>query len=243
MPNPTAAILIIGDEILTGRTREGNAWFLAGELAKAGLTLKQIRVIGDDHAGIVAAVRELSAAHDQLFTSGGIGPTHDDITADAVAEAFGRPIGVRGDARAMLAAHYAARGTEFTEARMRMARIPEGATLIENPVSVAPGFTIGNCHVMAGVPNVFQAMVQGLLPRLAGGAPLVARTVQVMRAESAVADALRALATAHPDVSIGSYPFVTDTGEYGTNLVVRATDPEAVETAFAALRAAFPEGK
>ncbi|MFT3690458.1 competence/damage-inducible protein A [Paenirhodobacter sp.] len=243
MPNPTAAILIIGDEILTGRTREGNAWFLAGELAKAGITLRQIRVIGDEHATITTAVRELSGAHDHLFTSGGIGPTHDDITADAVAEAFGQPIGVRADAHAILAAHYAARGAEFTEARMRMARIPEGATLIENPVSAAPGFSIGNCHVMAGVPDVFQAMVAGLLPRLGQGAPLVTHSLRVLRPESAAADALRALAGAHPEVSMGSYPFITETGQFGTNLVVRGTDPAAVGAAFAALRATFPEGK
>lgn len=242
MPNPTAAILIIGDEILTGRTREGNAHFLAGELARAGITLRQIRVIPDDHAGIVAAVRELSAGHDQLFTSGGIGPTHDDITADAVAEAFGRTIGVRDDARAILAAHYAARGVEFTEARMRMARIPEGASLIDNPVSAAPGFSVGNCHVMAGVPNIFQAMVMGLLPRLQGGAPLISRNWQLMIAEAAVADQLRALAEAHPEVSFGSYPFVNDAGQYGTNLVARGTDLAAVEAAHAALRATFPEG-
>ncbi|MFC5739747.1 competence/damage-inducible protein A [Sinirhodobacter huangdaonensis] len=242
MPNPTAAILIIGDEILTGRTREGNAWFLAGELAKAGIDLRQIRVIGDDHATIVAAVRELSAAHDQLFTSGGIGPTHDDITADAVADAFGRTIGVRDDARAILAAHYAARGLEFTEARLRMARIPEGAALIDNPVSSAPGFSVGNCHVMAGVPNIFQAMVAGLLPRLTGGAPLLSRSWQLMVPEATIADALRALAGAHPEASFGSYPFVTE-GRYGTNLVVRSTDPAALEGAFAALQAAFPEGQ
>ena len=160
MPNPTAAILIIGDEILTGRTREGNAHYLAGELAKAGIDLKEIRVVGDDHATIVAAVKALAGAHDHLFTSGGIGPTHDDITADAVAEAFGAGISVRDDARAILAAHYATRKMEFNEARLRMARIPDGAQLIENPVSAAPGFSIGNCHVMAGVPNIFQAMVE-----------------------------------------------------------------------------------
>lgn len=242
MTNPTAAILIIGDEILTGRTREGNAHFLAGELAQAGITLRQIRVIPDDHAGIVAAVRELSGAHDHLFTSGGIGPTHDDITADAVAEAFGRAIGVRDDARAILARHYAARGVEFTEARMRMARIPEGASLIENPVSAAPGFSVENCHVMAGVPNIFQAMVAGLLPRLQGGAPLISRTWQLMVPEASVADQLRALAEAHPEVSFGSYPFVSDGGQYGTNLVTRGTEAAAVEAAASALRAAFPGG-
>ena len=242
MPNPTAAILIIGDEILTGRTREGNAYFLAGELAKAGIELKQIRVIGDDHATIVAAVRELSAAHDQLFTSGGIGPTQDDITADAVAEAFDRTIGVREDAREILARHYAARGVEFTDSRLRMARIPEGAVLIDNPVSGAPGFSVGNCHVMAGVPNIFQAMVEGLLPHLAGGAPLQSRTWQLMVAEATIAEDLRALAAAHPGVSLGSYPFVTE-GRYGTNLVARSTDPVALEAAFAALKAQFPEGQ
>ncbi|MBW0156961.1 competence/damage-inducible protein A [Sedimentimonas flavescens] len=242
MPNPTAAILIIGDEILTGRTREGNAHFLAGELAKVGIDLRQIRVIGDEHASIVAAVRALSSSHDHLFTSGGIGPTHDDITADAVAEAFRRPIGVREDARAILAAHYAAREVEFTEARLRMARIPDDARLIDNPVSGAPGFSIGNCHVMAGVPNIFQAMVAGLLPRLTGGAPLLTRSWQMMIPEAAIADELGALAAAHPDVSFGSYPFVTE-GRYGTNLVVRTTDPAALEAGFAALKTAFPEGQ
>ena len=242
MQNPTAAILIIGDEILTGRTREGNAWFLAGELAKAGITLQQIRVIGDDHATIVAAVQELAGAHDHLFTSGGIGPTHDDSTADAVAAAFGRGIGVRADARALLAAHYAARGTELTEARLRMARIPEGARLIDNPVSTAPGFTLENCHVMAGVPEVFQAMVAGLLPGLRGGAPLLSRSLLVMAPESSVADPLRALAEAHPEVSLGSYPF-TAGGRYGTYLVVRSTDAAALDAAFSALAAAFPEGQ
>lgn len=242
MQNPTAAILIIGDEILTGRTREGNAHHLAGELVKAGIDLRQIRVIADDHAAILGAVRELATGHDHLFTSGGIGPTHDDITADAVAEAFGCKIGVREDARAILAAHYAARGVEFTAARMRMARIPEGAKLIDNPVSGAPGFSIGNCHVMAGVPNIFQAMVAGLLPHLAGGKPLISRNWQLMVAEAAIADDLRRLAAAHPDVSLGSYPFVTD-GCYGTNLVVRSTDPTALEMAHAALKAQFPEGQ
>ncbi|MDF1619805.1 competence/damage-inducible protein A [Pseudothioclava nitratireducens] len=242
MPNPTAAILIIGDEILTGRTREGNAHFLAGELVKVGIDLRQIRVISDDHATIVAAVRELSAGHDHLFTSGGIGPTHDDITADAVAEAFGAALDVREDAREILAAHYAARGTEFTPARLRMARIPDGARLIDNPVSGAPGFSLGNCHVMAGVPNIFQAMVAGLLPGLTGGQPLLSRNWMVMVPEASIADALRALAEAHPALGFGSYPFVQE-GHYGTNLVVRGTDAVALEAGYAALQAAFPEGK
>lgn len=242
MPNPTAAVLIIGDEILTGRTREGNGYYLAGELAKAGFDLREIRVVADDHAAIVTAVRALSAAHDQLFTSGGIGPTHDDITADAVAEAFGAHIGVREDARALLAGHYAARGVEFNAARLRMARIPAGATLIDNPVSAAPGFSIGNCHVMAGVPNIFQAMVASVLPRLTGGAPLVTQSLRVMQPEAALAEAFGVLAAGWPDLAMGSYPFVQD-GAFGTNLVIRGTDAGRVAAAMVALRAAFPEGR
>ena len=238
MPNPTAAILVIGDEILSGRTREGNAHYLAGELTRAGIDLREIRVVPDDHEGIAAAVNSLRAAHDHLFTSGGIGPTHDDITADAVAAAFGVAIGVREDARALMAAHYEARGVEFNAARMRMARIPDGATLIENPVSIAPGFTIGNVHVMAGVPNVFQAMVASVLPTLTGGQPLLSQSLRLMRPEGAVAETLGALAAAHPGVSIGSYPFSQD-GAYGTSLVVRGPVAAEVDAAMAAISAAF----
>jgi len=238
MPNPTAAILVIGDEILSGRTREGNAHYLAGELTRTGIDLREIRVVPDDHDGIAAAVNALRAAHDHLFTSGGIGPTHDDITADAVAAAFGVAIGVREDARALMAAHYEARGVEFNAARMRMARIPEGAVLIENPVSIAPGFTLGNVHVMAGVPNVFQAMVASVLPTLTGGQPLLSQSLRVMRPEGAVAEALGALAAAHPGVSIGSYPFSQD-GAYGTSLVVRGPVAAEVDAAMRALSAAF----
>ncbi|AMY71927.1 competence/damage-inducible protein A [Frigidibacter mobilis] len=238
MPNPTAAILVIGDEILSGRTREGNAHYLAGELTRTGIDLREIRVVPDDHEGIAAAVNALRAAHDHVFTSGGIGPTHDDITADAVAAAFGVPIGVRADAHALMAAHYEARGVEFNAARMRMARIPDGASLIENPVSIAPGFTLGNVHVMAGVPNVFQAMVASVLPTLTGGQPLLSQSLRLMRPEGAVAETLGALAAAHPGVSIGSYPFSQD-GAYGTNLVVRGPVAAEVDAAMRALGAAF----
>ena len=239
MPNPTAAILIIGDEILTGRTREGNAWVLAGMLAEAGIELRQIRVIGDDHGTIVDAVAELAARHDHLFTSGGIGPTHDDITADAVAEAFGRTISVREDARALLAAYYAGRGQELTEARLRMARIPAGATLIDNPVSVAPGFSIGNVHVMAGVPNIFQAMLQGVLAGLAGGAPLLSQSHRVLRPESEIAEGFGRLAAEFPDLSMGSYPFNMH-GVFGTNLVIRGTDAARIDAAMVRLVEMFP---
>lgn len=236
MTNPTAAILIIGDEILTGRTREGNAHWLAGQLAERGFDLRQIRVVPDDHAVIVAALRELSAGHDHLFTSGGIGPTHDDITADAVAAAFDTGIGVNEDARRVMAERYAARGLEFTENRLRMARVPLGAALIDNPISAAPGFTVGNTHVMAGVPEIFRAMAEGLLPKLQGGKPLVSETLQLWRAESDVAEDLGAIAAAWPDLSMGSYPFTVE-GRFGTNLVVRGTDPDRVAQAMVALRA------
>ncbi|MEY8841072.1 competence/damage-inducible protein A, partial [Cribrihabitans sp. XS_ASV171] len=159
MANPTAAMLVIGDEILSGRTRDANMNFLAQELTKHGVDLQEARVVSDNPSAIEKAVRDLSAAYDHVFTSGGIGPTHDDITADCIARAFDTHIDVRDDARALLEAHYQRTGMELNAARLRMARIPDGATLIENPVSTAPGFTIANVHVMAGVPAVFEAMV------------------------------------------------------------------------------------
>ncbi len=156
MPNPTAAMLVIGDEILSGRTRDANMHHLAQELTKVGITLREVRIVSDDRDAIVSALNDLRAAHDTVITSGGIGPTHDDITADCVAAAFGVHIDVRDDAAALLQAHYNSRGMEFNDARKRMARIPDGAGLIENPVSIAPGFTIGNVHVMAGCPRSFR---------------------------------------------------------------------------------------
>ena len=169
MPNPTAAMLVIGDEILSGRTRDANMHYLAGELARVGIDLEEVRIVSDKAPRIVAALNALRGGYDHVFTSGGIGPTHDDITADAVAAAFGVGIGVRDDARAILAAHYQRTGLELNAARLRMARIPDGAALIDNPVSSAPGFSLGNVHVMAGVPAVFQAMVASVLPGFAGG--------------------------------------------------------------------------
>jgi molybdenum cofactor synthesis domain-containing protein len=241
MTNPTAAMLVIGDEILSGRTRDTNTAFLAGELTRRGIRLMEARVVADDHGAIVAAVNALRGAWDHLFTSGGIGPTHDDITADAIAAAFGVPIGPRADAMALLAAHYARGGLEFTAARQRMARIPEGAALIENPVSVAPGFTLGNVHVMAGVPRVFEAMVASVLPGIAGGPPLLSQSWEVMRGEGEIAEAFGALAADFPDLSMGSYPFQRQ-GAYGTNLVVRGTDAAQVHAAMARLSALFPQG-
>lgn len=240
MANPTAAIVVIGDEILSGRTRDSNMHYLAGELARVGIDLREARVVPDEQAAIIAAVNALRAAYTHVFTSGGIGPTHDDITADAVAAAFGVPLGVREDARAILAEHYARRGIELNAARLRMARIPEGAELIENPVSAAPGFSIGNVHVMAGVPAVFQAMVASLLPRLTGGTPLLSQSLRIERGEGDIAGPLAALAAEFPDLAFGSYPFVRN-GVYGATVVVRGTDGARLEAAMLRLAALFPE--
>ncbi len=236
MTNPTAAMLVIGDEILSGRTRDANMFHLAGELTKAGIVLKEVRVVSDDHAAIVAAVNALRGAYAEVFTSGGIGPTHDDITADAIAAAFGAHIDVRADARAILAEHYARSGTELNEARLRMARIPDGARLIDNPISKAPGFSLGNVHVMAGVPNIFQAMVASLMPTLTGGEPLLSQTLRVLRGEGEIAKPLADLAAEFADLSFGSYPFVKD-GAFGTNLVVRGTDAARLDAAMTRLAA------
>ena len=238
MTNPTAAILVIGDEILSGRTRDSNMHYLAGELTRIGITLREARVVADIHAEIVAAVRELSGKYTHLFTSGGIGPTHDDITADAVAEAMGAKIGHRADAMALLQAHYDRSGLPFNEARQRMARIPEGAELIENPVSTAPGFTIGNVHVMAGVPNIFQAMVASVLPKLTGGPPLMSQSLRVNRGEGEIAGPFGVLAAEFPDLSMGSYPFIQN-GAHGTNLVIRGTDPGRLAEAMVKLTRLF----
>ncbi len=235
MTNPTAAMLVIGDEILSGRTRDANMYHLAGALNDAGIDLSEVRVVRDDPDAIITAVNALSQAYDHVFTSGGIGPTHDDITADCIAKAFGREIDVRDDARALLAAHYERSGLELNTARLRMARIPDGAALIDNPVSIAPGFVVENVFVMAGVPSVFQAMVASVLPRLKGGAPLVSETLRVDRGEGDIAEPLAALAEAHPELSVGCYPFQQKNGAYGANVVVRGTDGQAVRAAIAVL--------
>ena len=240
MTNPTAAMLVIGDEILSGRTRDSNMHYLAGELTKAGIDLREVRMVSDDAPAIVAAVRALSATHTHVFTSGGIGPTHDDITADCIAEAFGRPIDVRDDARALLAAHYQRSGGELNAARLRMARIPEGAALIENPVSVAPGFILENVYVMAGVPSVFQAMVASVLPGLTGGRPLLSQTLRIDRGEGDIAGPLGLLAARYSDLSIGSYPFQQN-GAYGSNIVIRGQDGARVDAAMAELSEMFPQ--
>lgn len=239
MTNPTAAMLVIGDEILSGRTRDANMYYLAGELTLHGIDLREVRVVSDDTPAIIAAVNALRASHDHVFTSGGIGPTHDDITADAIALAFGTEITIRDDARAVLQAHYDRAGLEFNAARQRMARIPTGARLIDNPISTAPGFSLDNVHVMAGVPNIFQAMLASLLPTLTGGEPLLSQSLRVNRGEGDIAAPFAALAADFPSLSMGSYPF-TQNGVFGTNLVIRGTDSAQIHAAMVRLAALFP---
>ncbi|QAX30872.1 competence/damage-inducible protein A [Leisingera sp. NJS204] len=234
MANPTAAMLVIGDEILSGRTRDANMHYLAGELTKHGIDLMEVRIVSDDEAAIIGAVQALAGAYGHVFTSGGIGPTHDDITADCIAKAFDAHLDVRGDARAILQAHYDTQGLELNEARLRMARIPEGAALIENPVSAAPGFTLGNVHVMAGVPLIFQAMVASVMPTLTGGQPMLSQTLRVLRGEGEIAGPLRVLAEAYADLSVGCYPFQKD-GAFGANIVIRGTDGARIDAAMTEL--------
>lgn len=238
MTNPTAAMLVIGDEILSGRTRDTNTNYIATELTARGIRLMEARVVADDQPAIIAAVNALRGAWDHVFTSGGIGPTHDDITSDAIAAAFGVPITHRADAMDLLTAHYERSGLPFNEARQRMARIPDGAILIENPVSTAPGFSLGNVHVMAGVPKIFEAMVAGVLPTLTGGDPLLSQSIRVNRGEGEVAGQFGALAAEYPDLTMGSYPFTVN-GAFGTNLVIRGTDPVRLNAAMARLEALF----
>ncbi|MEI2684968.1 MAG: molybdopterin-binding protein [Cypionkella sp.] len=238
MTHPTAAMLVIGDEILSGRTRNSNLYHLSGALTRHGLPLVEARIVADDHAAIVAAVNDLRTRYTHVFTSGGIGPTHDDITADAIAAAFGVPITHRADAMALLQARYDAMGQPFNEARQRMARIPDGARLIENPISTAPGFSLHNVHVMAGVPSVFESMLAGLLPSLTGGPPLLSQSLRVNRGEGDIATEFSALAAEFSDLSMGSYPF-TFNGSFGTNLVIRGTDAARIDAAMLRLVALF----
>jgi molybdopterin-biosynthesis enzyme MoeA-like protein len=210
-------------------------------MTETGIKLTEIRVVPDDADAIIAAVNALRAGVDYLFTSGGIGPTHDDITADCVAAAFGVHIDVREDARAIIAAHAEATGRELNAARLRMARIPDGAALIDNPVSHAPGFILGNVHVMAGVPSIFRAMLDGLRPRLRGGPPLLNHAFRVHAPEGDLAGPLGAVAATHPGVSMGSYPFYVagPEGGPGAALILRCADPAALAAAADALRAAL----
>jgi molybdenum cofactor synthesis domain-containing protein len=228
----TAALIVIGDEILSGRTQDKNIAQLASWLGVQGIRLVEARVVADVEAAIVEAVNTLRARVDYLFTTGGIGPTHDDITVDAIAAALGVGVEHHPDAMAVLERYYATRGG-LTETRARMARVPSGATLIENRLSGAPGIRIGNLYIMAGVPHITAGMLDTLTGQLEGGRPVVSRTIGCMVPESEVADLLRDTERAHSDrtpggVSIGSYPFFRD-GRVGANFVVRSPDAEAAD--------------
>ena len=238
----TAAVVIIGDEILSGRTQDTNLAAIARFLAPFGIDVAEARVVPDVEAEIVAAVNALRARHDYVFTTGGIGPTHDDITADAIGAAFALPVEHHPEAMALLAARYAP--GDFNERRQRMARVPKGASLVKNSVSAAPGFQIENVFVMAGVPKIMQAMLEDIAPRLARGVPVTSRTLTVPLPEGAIAEALARIQGRYPEVAIGSYPFFSEAapgGEraqriIGTALVVRGREPAKVEAAMAEVR-------
>ena len=223
MTNATGAMLVIGDEILSGRTRDINANVLAIELTAKGIDLEEVRFVPDDKDRIIGALNSLRSDYTHVFTSGGIGPTHDDITADCVAEAFGVGIDVRGDAREILERYYQEKQIEMNEARLRMARIPDTADLIDNPVSGAPGFSLGNVHVMAGVPKIFKGMLDGLLAGIASGQAVESVTLRVERPEGEVAAPLGDFANSHGDISVGCYPF-NENGQLGCNIVLRGRD-------------------
>jgi len=228
----TAALVVIGDEILSGRTQDRNIAQIATWLNVQGIRLVEVRVVGDRTAAIAEAVNTLRTRHDYLFTTGGIGPTHDDITVDAIAEALNLPVVYHPQALAILDCHYRSRGGKLTESRKRMARVPEGADLIENRLSGAPGIRIGNVFLMAGVPSITAGMLDALTGMLEGGAPLVSRTIGCWVAESEVADLLREAEQRHAGVAIGSYPFFRE-GRVGANFVVRSTDEQRVDACVA----------
>jgi molybdenum cofactor synthesis domain-containing protein len=221
----TAALVVIGDEILSGRTQDKNVEQVALWLNEQGIRLVEVRIVPDEIGRIAETVNALRAAHDYLFTTGGIGPTHDDITVDGIAAAFGVPIVVHPDARAILEDFYRDRSGGLTDARLRMARVPEGAELIPNPTSGAPGVRIGNVFILAGVPQIAASMLEALTGKIEGGRPVVSVTVGARAAESEVADLLRETEAANPGVAIGSYPFFRE-GKYGANFVIRSEDGE-----------------
>jgi molybdenum cofactor synthesis domain-containing protein len=233
----TAAVLVIGDEILSGRTKDKNIGYIAEYLTNIGIDLREVRIVADIEAEIIAALNAVRHRYTYVFTTGGIGPTHDDITADSVAKAFGVGIDLHPEAVAILKERLAKFGSELNEARLRMARIPRGATLVANRISGAPGFWIGNVIVMAGVPAIMQAMLDEVAPKLKTGAKLLSATIRADLKEGDVGSELGAIAKAYPDTLIGSYPFFDDTLGPNTNIVVRARDPQRLEQVAAAVEA------
>ncbi|SDR37969.1 competence/damage-inducible protein A [Pseudovibrio sp. Tun.PSC04-5.I4] len=236
----TAAFLVIGDEILSGRTKDKNIRFLASYLTEIGIDLNEVRIVPDVQDKIVEAVNALRAEYTYVFTSGGIGPTHDDITADAIAKAFNVPIGLDPRAFKLLEDHYGAEN--FTQARQRMARLPEGSDLIENKVSIAPGFKIENVHVMAGVPAIMQAMVDAVAPTLDTGLKMLSKAIDAPLPESRIATDLGEIQKKFPETSIGSYPQSKD-GVFSTQIVVRCRSNVVLEQTSAAVQAAVETAK
>jgi len=233
----TAALLVIGDEILSGRTKDKNIGTIADHCTMIGIRLKEVRVVGDFEDEIVSAVNELRRRYTYVFTTGGIGPTHDDITADSIAKAFGVGIDHHPEVKALMLENYERRGVEATPARLRMARIPHGASLVHNKISVAPGFRLGNVIVMAGIPVVMQSMLDAVTPELRTGRKMISVTIELLKPEGEVAAPLEQAQKAFPDVPMGSYPFVRDGRLYGTELVLRATDEARLAAAEVDLRA------
>ncbi|MDX2258496.1 MAG: molybdopterin-binding protein [Hyphomicrobiaceae bacterium] len=231
----TAAILVIGDEILSGRTKDRNVGHIADVLTAVGIDLREVRIVADVTEDIVAAVDALRRRYTYLFTTGGIGPTHDDITADAIAAAFGVPIDVDERALALMRPHYERRGLPLTPSRLRMARLPKGSELIENSISAAPGFRLENVVVLAGVPSVMQVMLDAVLPSLKTGRRMLSQAIDVNVPEGDIADLFAAHQSAYPDVSMGSYPSFSATG-LRCQLVLRSTEPARLEEASASLR-------
>lgn len=226
----TAAVLLIGDEILSGRTKDANLGFIATFLGSMGIQVQEARVVTDDRDRIAEAVNALRSTYQYVFTTGGIGPTHDDITADSVAHAFGVPIGLHPEAMNILTRHYEETGGEFTQARQRMARIPEGASLVANPISKAPGFQLENVFVMAGIPIIVQVMMDDIAERLESGAQMIARTIDCQVGEGTIAEELGEIQKRFPAVMIGSYPFFRDK-QYGTSLVLRSVESVLLDDA------------
>lgn len=231
----TAGLLVIGDEILSGRTKDRNIGIVATHLTEIGIQLREVRVVGDEATAIVEAVNALRHRYTYLFTTGGIGPTHDDITADCIAQAFGVPIDIDPRAVAIMQPAYEKRGIELNAARLRMARIPQGAQLVANTVSVAPGFRIGNVIVMAGVPAIMESMLLAATAEIETGAKMHSVSIPVAHAEGEIAELLAAHQREWPDVAMGSYPSFKD-GQYSTDLVLRATDATKLAEAADGLR-------
>ena len=236
LPEPvTAAVLVIGDEILSGRTKDKNIGYIADYMTALGIDLKEVRVVSDDETAIVSALNALRGAYTYVFTTGGIGPTHDDITADCIAKAFGVELEFHPEAVAIMKERVAKMGGELNEARMRMTRIPKGGALVANKVSGAPGFWIGNVIVMAGIPAVMNAMLDEVAPKLKTGVKMISETVRADAREGDVGTELGAIAKAHPDTIIGSYPFIDEKGGPNTNLVIRSRDAGKLAAAKAAV--------